>query len=155
MRGNLPIPELPVGEDVWLAVVVTSIREIKPTQSKPFAIATARNSTGRIVLKIPLDPIPSSDLKPGLWGAVGRLEWFQNQPQLAVSELRPITAVKYRELQLQDPPLPRAFTIDIETIPLPEFRPRAALRLKRAADRGKMNSEQVQRYTDDQAAEEE
>jgi len=27
MRGNLPIPEIPLGEDVWLMVLVTSVRE--------------------------------------------------------------------------------------------------------------------------------
>jgi DNA polymerase elongation subunit (family B) len=94
-------------------------------------------------------------MKPGLRGIVGRLETFQNQPQFVVSELRPITIDKYRELQNADPLLPRAFTIDIETIPLPAFKERAAGRLKRAMRLGKMNEEQQQRYVEDQAAEEE
>jgi DNA polymerase elongation subunit (family B) len=51
--------------------------------------------------------------------------------------------------------LPRAFTIDIETIPLPGFKERAAQRLKRAMQLGKMSEESQQRYFEDQAAEEE
>jgi 3'-5' exonuclease len=72
-----------------------------------------------------------------------------------VSELRPITIEKYRELQNADPLLPRAFTLDIETIPLPAFKERVASRLKRAMQLGKMSEEQQQRYDEDQAAEEE
>jgi hypothetical protein len=64
-----------------------------------------------------------------------------------VSELRPITLEKYRELQNADTLLPRAFTIDIETIPLPGFKERAAQRLKRAMQRGKMSDEQQERYS--------
>src|SRR6185436_9553075 len=60
-----------------------------------------------------------------------------------------------RELQNADPLLPRAFTIDIETIPLPGFKDRAAQRLKRSMERGRMSEEQQQRYFEDQAAEEE
>lgn len=83
------------------------------------------------------------------------LETFQNQPQFVVSELRPITTDKYRKLQNAEPLLPRAFTLDIETIPLSAFKERAAKRLKRAMDLGKMSEEQQQRYFEDQAAEEE
>ncbi|HSE36373.1 MAG TPA: ribonuclease H-like domain-containing protein, partial [Blastocatellia bacterium] len=43
----------------------------------------------------------------------------------------------------------------IETIPLPGFKGRAAQRLQRAMQRGRMNEEQQQRYFEDQAAEEE
>src|SRR6185295_3508188 len=131
--------ELRPGEDIWLTVVVTSAREIRPQQGKPFFLATARNSSGTIALKIPSEIFQSSTtVKPGLWGIVGRLETFQNQPQFVVSELRPITTEKYRELQNADPLLPRAFTIDIETIPLPGFKDRAAQRLKRSMERGRM-----------------
>lgn len=156
MKGNISIAELKPGEDIWLAVAVTSSREIRPQQGKPFLLASARNATGKIALKIPSEIIQSSSaIKPGLWGIVGRLEAFQNQPQFVVSELRPITVEKYRELQNADPLLPRAFTIDIETIPLPGFRERAAQRLKRAMQHGKMSEEQQQRYVEDQTAEEE
>ena len=156
MKGNISITELKPGEDIWLAVAVTSSREIRPQQGKPFLLASARNSSGTIILKIPSEILQSTTtIKPGLWGIVGRLETFQNQPQFVVSELRPITVEKYRELQNADPLLPRAFTIDIETIPAPGFRERAAQRLKHAMQRGKMSEEQQQRYFEDQAAEEE
>jgi DNA polymerase elongation subunit (family B) len=156
MKGNIQIPELNAGEEVWLTVVVTSAREVRPQQGKPFLLASARNASGTIALKIPSEILQSATaIKPGLWGIVGRLETFQNQPQFVVSELRPITVEKYRELQNADPLLPRAFTIDIETIPLPGFKERAAQRLKRAMQLGKMSEESQQRYFEDQAAEEE
>jgi hypothetical protein len=156
MKGNIQIPELNAGEEVWLTVVVTSVREIRPQQGKPFLLASARNASGTIALKIPSEVLQATTaIKPGLWGIVGRLETFQNQPQFVVSELRPITVGKYRELQNADPLLPRAFTIDIETIPLPAFKERAAQRLKRAMQLGKMSEELQQRYYEDQTAEEE
>ena len=156
MKGNIPIPELNLGEDIWLAVVITSAREIRPQQGKPFFLASARNASGTIALKIPSEDLQSNPLiTPGLFGIVGRLEMFQAQPQFVVSELRPITADKYRELQNAEPLLPRAFTIDIETIPLPAYRQRAARRLERALQLGKMSEEQQQRYFEDQSAEEE
>lgn len=156
MKGNIPIFDLPSGEDIWLTVAVTSAREIRPQQGKPFLLASARNASGTIALKIPSEILQSSTaIKPGLWGIVGRVEMFQGQQQFVVSELRPITVEKYRELQNADPLLPRAFTIDIETIPLPGFKERAAQRLKRAMELGKMSEELQQRYYEDQAAEEE
>ena len=156
MKGNIPIFDLPSGEDIWLTVAVTSTREIRPQQGRPFQLASARNASGTIALKIPSEILQSTTaIKPGLWGIVGRLEIYQNQPQFVVSELRPITAEKYRELQNADPLLPRAFTIDIETIPLTAFKERAAKRLGRALERGKMSEEQQARYFEDQAAEEE
>lgn len=156
MKGNLSIRELPAGEDIWLAVAVTSVREIRPQQGKPFLLAVARNATGTIPLKIPGEILEAGTTpKPGLWGIVGRVETFQNQVQFVVSEFRPITIEKYRELQNAEPLLPRAFTLDIETIPLPAFRERAARRLRRAADLGRMREEQQERYSDDQGAEEE
>lgn len=156
MKGNIPISELRTGEDLWLTVAVTSVREIRPQQGKPFLLASARNASGKIALKIPAElHHTGSSIKPGLWGIVGRVELFQNQVQFVVSEFRAITVEKYRELQESEPLLPRAFTIDIETIPLPSFKERAALRLKRSIDSGKMNEEQQQRYAEDQLAEEE
>jgi 3'-5' exonuclease len=156
MKGNISISQLTAGEDLWLAVAVASAREIRPQQGRPFLLASARNASGTIALKIPSEILQSAtQIKPGLWGIVGRLETYQNQPQFVVSELRPINIEKYRELQNADPLLPRAFTIDIETIPLPGFKERAAQRLKRTLQLGKMNEEQQQRYSEDTAAEEE
>src|SRR5690242_13025987 len=129
MKGNVPIRDLIAGEDVWLTLAVLSAREIRPQQGTPFLLARARNATGSISLKIPVEVLQGgSALKPGLWGVVGRLETFQNQPQFLVAELRPITIEKYRELQDSEPLLPRALTLDIETIPLAAFRERAVRR---------------------------
>ena len=156
MKGNITISALKPGEEIWLAVIVTSSREIKPQQGKPFHLASARNASGTIVLKIPGEILASGEaMGPGLWGVVGRLEMFQGQPQFVVSELRSITAEKYLELQGAEPLLPRAFTMDIETIPIPAFKERAAHRLKRSLERGRMSEEQQQRYFEDQEAEEE
>jgi hypothetical protein len=156
MKGNIPISELSAGEDVWLTVAVISVREVRPQIARPFFLASARNTSGTITLKVSSEILQSgASIQPGLWGVVGRLETFQNQPQFVVSELRPITAEKYRELQNARPPLPRAFTIDIETIPVPAFKERAAYRLERSMHRGKMSEEQQGRYFEDQSAEEE
>jgi 3'-5' exonuclease len=156
MKGNVSISELIPGEDTWLAVAITSAREVRPQQGKPFFLAHARNASGTIALKIPSEILQSAvPIKPGLWGVVGRLEMFQGQPQFVVSELRSITAEKYLELQGAEPLLPRAFTVDIETIPLPAYKERAAHRLKRSIERGKMSEEQQQRYFEDQESEEE
>ncbi|HSQ20786.1 MAG TPA: ribonuclease H-like domain-containing protein, partial [Blastocatellia bacterium] len=156
MKGNVPIPDLQPGDDIWLTVVVTSAREVRPQQGKPFHLASARNASGTIAIKIPGE-ILQTDVspKPGLWGIVGRVETFQGQQQFVLSEFRPITVEKYRELQNADPLLPRAFTIDIETIPLPAFKERVAARLKRANQLGRMSEEQQQRYFEDPTAEEE
>ena len=46
MRGNIPIPEIPHGEDLWLMVLVTSVRERRTQQGRLFCDASARNATG-------------------------------------------------------------------------------------------------------------
>jgi len=155
MKGNVPISELPPGEDLWLTVAVTSVREIRPQQGRPFLLASARNASGTITLKIPGEVHQAgTPIKLGLCGIVGHVELFQNQAQFVVSEIRPITIEKYRELQGSEPLWPRAFTIDIETIPIAAYKQRAAQRLRRAINSGKMSGEQQQRYLEDQNAEE-
>ncbi|HEV8485060.1 MAG TPA: ribonuclease H-like domain-containing protein [Blastocatellia bacterium] len=156
MKGNIPIPELKPGEEMWLAVVVTSVRERRTQQGESFHLANGRNASGSVSIKVPSQASgEGKPLKPGLWGVVGRLETFQNQPQIVLSEYRPITVEKYRELQGAEPALPRAYTLDIETIAQPEFRERAALKLRRASRLGKMRPEQQERYDEAAAAEEE
>ena len=126
MRGNLPIPEIPLGEDVWLMVLVTSARERRTQQGRLFCDAAARNATGNISLKIWGETLESQkEIKPGLWGITGKLEIYQDRPQFVVAEYRPITLEQYREHQNADPRLPCAYTFDIETITLPSFRVRA------------------------------
>ncbi len=156
MRGNLPIPELPRGEDVWLMVVVTSARDRRSQQGKRYCDALARNATGSIVLKIWSEVLDAcKEIKPGLWGLTGRLENFQDRPQFVVAEYRPITIEQYREHQGIDPVLPLAYTLDIETLALAGFRERVGLQLERTMRLGKMRLEQQQRYLEDIAAEEE
>src|ERR1043166_1439301 len=123
MKGNIPIPELPFAEEVWLMVAVTSVRERRTKDGKPFREVNARNSTGTLPLKVWSDVLEGrEDLRPGLWGVTGKLESFQDRNQFVVSEYRPITLEQYREYLGCDPLLPRAFTLDIETLALPGFR---------------------------------
>jgi predicted 3'-5' exonuclease similar to PolB exonuclease domain len=156
MRGNVPIPEIPLGEDVWLMVLVTSVRERRTQQGRLFCDASARNATGSIPLKIWGEVLETQKgMKPGLWGITGKLEIFQDRPQFVVAEYRPITIEQYREHQNADPRLPRAYTLDIETLTLPEFRERVGSQLERQLRLGTMRFEQQQRYLEDIAAEEE
>ena len=156
MRGNIPIPEIPLGEELWLMVLVTSVRERRTQQGRLFCDASARNASGTIPLKIWGEVLESQkELKPGLWGITGKLEMFQDRSQFVVAEYRPITIEQYREHQQSEPQLPRAYTLDIETITLPDFRERVGSQLERLARLGNMRFEQQQRYLEDIAAEEE
>jgi len=156
VRGNIPIPEIPHGEDVWLIVLITSLRERHTQQGRPFRDAQARNSTGTIALKIWGETVATDkEIRPGLWGITGRLETFQDRAQFVVAEYRQITIEQYREHQAADPVLPRAYTLDIETLALPDFRERIGSQLERTMRLGNMRLEQQQRYLEDIAAEEE
>ena len=155
MRGNIPIPEIPQAEDLWLMVVITSVREKRTQQGKRFADAVARNATGSLALKIWGETLEVwKEIKPGLWGITGRLETFQDRTQFVVNEYRPITIEQYREHQ-GEPMLPRAYTLDIETLTLPDFRERVGPQLERLQRLGNMRLEQQQRYLEDIVVEEE
>jgi len=156
MRGNIPIPEIPQGEELWLMVVITSVREKRTQQGKRFSDATARNATGSLALKIWGETLDVwKEIKPGLWGITGKLETFQERSQFVVAEYRPITLEQYREHQNADPVLPLAYTMDIETLTLPDFRERVGPQLERLMKLGNMRLEQQERYLEDIAAEEE
>ena len=156
MRGNIPIPELPLGEDIWLMVVITAVREKRTQQGKRFYDATGRNATGTLPLKIWGETLEQwGDFKAGLWGLTGRLESYQDRSQFVVSEYRPITLEKYREHQGADPVLPLAYTMDIETLALPDFRDRVGPQLERLWKLGNMRLEQQERYLEDILVEEE
>jgi hypothetical protein len=156
MRGNIPIPEIPYAEDLWLMVVITSVREKRTQQGKRFADATARNATGSLPLKIWGETLEVwKEIKPGLWGITGRLESFQDRGQFVVAEYRPITLEQYREHQNAEPVLPRAYTMDIETLTLPDFRERVGPQLEKSLKLGNMRLEQQQRYLEDIVIEEE
>jgi hypothetical protein len=156
MRGNIPIPEIPHAEDLWLMVVITSVREKRTQQGKRFCDATARNATGSLALKIWGETLEVwKEIKPGLWGITGRLETFQDRSQFVVAEYRPITIEQYREHQGAEPVLPRAYTMDIETLTLPDFRERVGPQLEKLLKLGNMRLEQQQRYLEDIVVEEE
>jgi len=156
MKGNIPIPELPFAEEVWLMVAVTSVRERRTKDGKPFRELSARNPTGALPLKVWAEVLEGrEELRPGLWGVTGKLESFQDRSQFIVSEYRPITIDQYREYLGCDPLLPRAFTLDIETLALPGFRDRVGPKLEKELKLGYMRIEQQQRYLEDIAAEEE
>lgn len=156
MRGNIPIPEIPLGEDVWLIMLVTSVRERRTQQGRVFCDVSARNASGSLALKIWGEVLDTQKaIKPGLWGITGRLELFQDKPQFVVAEYRPITIEQYREHQQADPHVPRAYTLDIETLTLTDFRERVGPQLERQMRLGNMRAEQQQRYLEDIAAEEE
>ncbi|HLA13005.1 MAG TPA: ribonuclease H-like domain-containing protein [Pyrinomonadaceae bacterium] len=156
MRGNIPIPEIPQGEEVWLILLVTSVRDRRTGQGKPFCEAQARNATGTVNLKIWGETMLIwKEMRPGLWGVTGKVESFQDRTHLVVSEYRPITLQQYQEHQSADPVAPHAYTIDIETLALPDFRERVGSQLERTMRLGNMRYEQQQRYLEDIAAEEE
>src|SRR5438128_11688323 len=116
MKGNIPIPKLPFNEEVWLIVSVTSVRERRTQQGKPFRDVSARNSTGSLAVKIWAEALEGrEEIGPGCWAIKGKLEAYQNQTQFVVSKYSRTTIEKYREHQKVEPLLPRAFTIDIET----------------------------------------
>ena len=151
-----PIPEIPHGEDLWLIVLVTSVRSRRTQQGRLFCDAVGRNATGTITLKVWDEVLASQgELKPGLWGITGKLETFQDRAQFVLAEYRPVTVEKYREQLNAEPVLPRAYTLDIETLTLPEFRERVGPQLERSFRLGNMRLEQQQRYLEDIAAEEE
>jgi DNA polymerase elongation subunit (family B) len=137
-------------------VLVTSVRERRTQQGRVFCDASARNASGTIQLKIWGEILETQKgLSPGLWGITGKLETFQDRSQFVVTEYRPITLDQYREYQQAEPQLPRAYTFDIETLTLPEFRERIGPQLERSMRLGHMRVEQQQRYLEDIAAEEE
>lgn len=156
MRGNIPIPDIPQGEELWLMVVVTAVREKRTQQGKRFCDATARNATGSLALKIWGETLEQwGEFKAGLWGLTGRLESYQDRAQFVVAEYRPITIEKYREHQGAEPVLPLAYTMDIETLALPDFRERVGPQLEKLLKLGNMRLEQQQRYLEDILVEEE
>ena len=70
MRGNVPISEIPLGEDLWLMVLVTSVRERRTQQGRLFCDASARNATGSLTLKI-WSEVLETQKEIGSWGVSG------------------------------------------------------------------------------------
>ena len=156
MRSNVPIPEIPHGEELWLILLVTSVRQRRTQQGRLYYDVSARNATGSLFLRI-WDEVAQTQpqLQAGLWAVKGKLETFQDRVQFVLSEYRTTTIEKYREHQHAEPQIPRAFTLDIETLTLADFRERVGSQLERQMRLGNMRVEQLQRYLEDIAAEEE
>jgi len=156
MKHNIPIPELLPSEDVSLMLAVTSVRERRTKDGKPFREVSARNTTGTIAIKVWADVLDANpELRPGLWKIAVRGETYQNQTQFIATKYRAISIEEYRQDLSCDPLLPRAFTLDIETLALPGFRDRVGPKLEKELRLGFMRLEQQQRYLEDIAAEEE
>jgi len=135
-----------------LVLVVTSVRE---RRNQPFIDAAARDASGAIYLRIPLESLdPQTEFKPGIWRLKGD---FDNRERslFTVAHYEPVTTEDYRSHHNAEPRLPRAFTFDIETLTLPDFRERVGSQLERMIRLGSMRFEQQQRYLEDIAAEEE
>jgi hypothetical protein len=155
MRGNIPIAELPQDEEVWLVVLVSSVRP-RSSPTGPLLDVQSSNASGTLHFKIPTQYVTDQEsIKPGLWHVTGKLELFQDRLQFVVSQYLPTTIEEYHEHQNADPRLPRAYTFDIETLTLPDFRERVGAQLERQLRLGTMRVEQQQRYLEDIAAEEE
>src|SRR5437660_12162344 len=111
MKGNICIPELALGEEVWLIVVISSVRERRTQQGKLFYDAQARNATGTLNLKIWGEALETrKGPKPGLWGITGRLGSFQDRTHVVVSQYRQVTLEKNREHQSVATALRPAYT---------------------------------------------
>jgi hypothetical protein len=156
MKGNIAIPELPFSEEVWLMVAVTSVRERRTKDGKPFRELQGRNQTGSVAIKIWSDVLEvHGELEPGLWKIGGQLESFKDQNQFVATQYRTVSLEEYRQHLGCDPLLPRAFTLDIETLALAGYRDRVGPKLEKDLKLGYMRLEQQQRYLEDIAAEEE
>lgn len=156
MLGNIPIPELPNDENVWLILFVSAIRDRRDPQGRGYKEVYARNSTGTLTIRIWNESIEQlGQIKPGLWRITGKFVVVQDRAQFIAFEYEPITLDHYREHQMVAPVLPRAFTIDIETLSIPDFRERVGAQLERSMRLGNMRVEQLQRYLEDIVAEEE
>jgi len=146
-KGNVPIPELQENEEVWLIVTVTSARKKTTQRGQPYIDCIANNPTGTLNLKVWSEAITAyGEMQPGLWGVVGSLNIFNDQRQFVVTEYRRINTDKYRESHGEAPIIPRAYTIDIETLAVPQFKERITHKLRRDLELGKMSIEQIERY---------
>lgn len=152
MLGNLPITDLPDAEETWLMLAVTSVRRRTTQQGHPFYEARGCNATGCVSLRAWSETIHKSGaLSPGLWRVTG----FWRERLFVATEYEPVSLETYIQDHGYEPVLPRAFTLDIETIALPGFRSRAARKLEGRYRYGEMHYDQQQRYLADRGAEEE
>lgn len=154
MKGNVPIPQLVKGEECWIVVAVQNVRLARAANGSAYYTAVASNSSGSIALRAWSEAISEwGELKPGLWGLVGKRNDYREQMQFDVTQYRPVPLAEYNKYHEGKPPKwARAWTFDIETIPLPEFRDRARFLVERDLRKGKLAPEECERYGSDPEA---
>ena len=156
MPENISIHDLKPHEEVSLTLLVVSLKQRRTQQGKYFTEVLGRNQTGTVSLRLTDEALRTQPaLSSGLWKITGRVDGIYDRPQLSVSQYQAVGLQQYRDQFSLDPLFPRAFTIDIETLTLPDFRERVGPQLERQLRLGTMRWEQQQRYLDDIAAEEE
>jgi hypothetical protein len=156
MRGNISLSDLPQEQEVWLIVCVSGVSYSVTKTGKRYAEAAACNATGQIKLRCWNETLERyGQLRAGLYGVTGALNSYREQQQFVLSSFRPIDAATYREHQQGDPPLPRAFTFDLESIPQKSYKERASAQLRRSYESGTMPSDQLKRYEQNKEAEKE
>jgi hypothetical protein len=154
MKGNVPIPELVQDEEAWIIAVVASVRECSAKNGKRYFDATAQNATGRVTIRVwPEAYDDVNPIKPGIWKIAGKLSVYLGQSSFSVTKYKEVTLGDYQGFQRSAPPLPRAYTMDIETLALPAFRDRAPKLLERDLRLEKLRSDQRERYLADPGAE--
>jgi DNA polymerase III alpha subunit len=142
MRGNISLSDLPQEQEVWLIVCVSGVSYSVTKTGKRYAEAAACNATGQIKLRCWNETLERyGQLRAGLYGVTGALNSYREQQQFVLSSFRPIDAATYREHQQGDPPLPRAFTFDLESIPQKSYKERASAQLRRSYESGTMPSD--------------
>jgi hypothetical protein len=154
MKGNVPIPHLPLDEEVWLIALVSTVRECTSRNGKRYFDLTAQNATGRAQVRIWQEAYDDlGPIRPGLWKIAGKARVYEGQKQFTATNYKPVSLDDYRGFHRADPSWPRAYTLDIETLALPQFRERAPQLLRRDFQLGKMRAEQQQRYLENAEAE--
>lgn len=154
MKSNVPIPELPQDEEAWIVAVVSAVRECTAKNGKRYFDATAQNASGRITVRVWAEAYDDlNPIRPGIWKIAGRLNVFNGQSSFTVSKYKEVTLGEYQSLQKANPPLPRAYTMDIETLALPDFHERVPHLLERDLRLEKMKPDQKVRYLEDPKAE--
>ncbi|MGH9824125.1 MAG: ribonuclease H-like domain-containing protein [Blastocatellia bacterium] len=152
MKGNIPIPNLPEMEEVSLILTVALVRRRFTQQAQPFYDARGYNTTGSLALKVWSETIDRcGELSAGLWQTTGILR----DRHFVLTGYQPLGRSQYIEQNGIEPVLPRAYTLDIETLALAGFRDRAARKLERRNRLGEMSLDQHQRYMADRESEEE
>jgi hypothetical protein len=156
MRGNISLLELPQGQEVWLIVCVSGVSYSVTKTGKRYVEAAASNATGHLKLKGWSETLERyGELRAGLYGITGALNSYREQQQFVLSSFSPIDLATYRKHQQGDPPLPRAFTFDLESVPQKSYKERASAQLRRSYESGTMLSDQLERYERSREVEEE